>query len=185
MSRGLFRVVSFEELSEISNDGCDENVEESKSTRLSITKMEEEVECIIQTTELNIKTATEEFRQLQVAIENKHHDVDYEFITKIASNSKEQLTLLTQNRIDLMDILNRIGQMKQSVEMIVSGYKQAAQTQCRDRKFAIHEQQLKFLRKAIALNDQQLELCTLAENVVHLNLKGQDLYKKCLEKMST
>ena len=56
--------------------------------------MEEEVECIIQMTELNIKTATEEFRQLQVAIENKHA-VDYEFITKIASNSKEQLTILT------------------------------------------------------------------------------------------
>lgn len=175
MSRGLFRVVSFEELSEISNDGRDENVEEGKSTRLSITKMEEEVECIIQTTELNIKTATEEFRQLQVAIENKH-DVDYEFITKIASNSKEQLTILTQNRIDLIDVSNRIGKMKQIVEMIVSGYKHAAQTQCSDRKIAIIEQQLKFLRKLTALNYQNVKLWELAENVAQLKVIGLGHY---------
>ena len=58
--------------------------------------MEEEVECIIQTTELNIKTATKEFRRLHVAIDSLHRD-DYKCMTKIAGNCKVQLTILSQN----------------------------------------------------------------------------------------
>ncbi|GFH44551.1 predicted protein [Chaetoceros tenuissimus] len=181
-SRGLFRVVSFEELSEISNDGCEMNMEIGKTTRLSIMNMKEEVEQIIQTTELNIKTAKEEFRQLELAIDSI--DGNYECMTKIGSDCKGQLAILDKRRIDVIDISNRIKEMKQSVEMIISSYKDAAQTKCRDRKFAIMEHQLKFLRKAIALNNQRLKLCDLRENINRLRSIGLDLHSKYLDMMS-
>ena len=180
-SRGLFRVVSFEELSEISNDGCDMNMEEGKRARLSNKNMEEEVERITQTTELNIKTAMEEFRQLELAIDIK--DVNYECMTKIGSDCKGHLTILDKNRIDVIDISNRISERKQSVEMIISSYKDAAQTQYQERRCAIMEHQLKFVRKAIALNNQQLKLVELRENVARLTSIGLDLYEKYLDKM--
>lgn len=107
-------------------------------------------------------------------------------MTKIAGNCKVQLTILSQNRIDLMDTSDRISQMKHSVENKVSSYKEdAAQTQCRDRKFAIMEHQLKFLRKAISLNNQQLKLAELRESINRLRSMGLDLSEKYLDKVSS
>ena len=65
----------------------------------------------------------------------------------------------------------------------MSGYKHAAQTQCSERKIAIIEQQLKFLRKLTALNYQNVKLCELVENVTQLKVIGLGHYNNYLDKI--